>query len=392
MNVIFAIVLAITGSVIFGTDGNDVPVAARVLEDGTCAVILQSSPAEGPMSYSITLVRKDSEPDMDRLHTGMEDPTWTRGCGFLFDNAFALQLASWITVDEFSAILVYSGDTEPSDVIWLFQEDSLDEGAHDHPELSSVHVLPGGSGYLVTTDLRETDQEGVFEKELYRLGAEGDTLWASVVPVEGYWMNPDVIRSMPDGGCVVASDPDNFSATLFVSRFDWSGDALWSTSIDTGGEMVHKVRDILPAIDGGILLVAETDLFRMQNHCLLVLIDKHGNVVSEVLEDGLGHMSCTDGIRLEDGGYLLAGWTAERDQQLMHGFDMVPVLVRLNDTGEVVGWETFPGHRSRSEPLFLLETPDGFAMIGNCWDEDGYSSAEAFVEFVGLRDIPSGSL
>lgn len=392
MQIIFCITLAMMGSVTFGTDGNDVPVAARILDDGTCAVILQSSPAEGPMSYSITLVREDSEPDMDRLHTGMEDPTWTRGCGFLSDDAFALQLASWITVDEFSAILVYQGGTEPSDIAWLPQEGSLDSGADGYTVLSSILALPGDSGYLMTTDLIDPDYDELVRKDLYRLGASGDTIWASEVPVEGYWMNPDVIRSMPDGGCVVASDEDGFSGILQVSRFDRIGDLLWSTQVDAGGEMTHSVLDILPAADGGILLVAETDLFQMQSHCLLVMIDKNGNVVSEVLEEGLGHMSCTDGIRLEDGGYLLAGWTAEQDQQMMHSFDMVPVLVRLDSAGEVLGWETYPGPLSRSAPRFLLETPDGFAMIGNCWDENGYSSAEAFVEFVDIRDIPSGSL
>ncbi|GEM_PF-5804351 len=389
MHILFSIALTLLQGVTFGTDGRDVPVSVIALDDG-CAVVLQCADPAGGMSYVLALVPFDgSEPVLAPLDIDIDDPTWTRGCGWLSDDSFALQLSSWETVREFSEIQIYSRDTDPADIIWIPEEGYLDAGDLGYSEISSMLPLAGGSGYLMTADLHDADSDDVLSKDLFRLDSHGDTLWVSEIPVEGWWMNPDVLRSMPDGGCVVGSDEDGFSSTLFVSRFDRAGDIQWSAEVDARGEMTHSVQDILPARDDGTLLVGTTDMFRMQYHGLFVMLDARGNIVKETLEYGMGHLVCNSGIPLEDrGGFLLTGWTGEKNEEMMHSVDMDPVLVLLDPFGNVMGWNVLPGPAEYTDPLFILEAGDGFILVGSCWDEDDYYTADAFVEFIDQRDIP----
>lgn len=388
MHILFSIALTIIQGVTFGTDGRDLPVSARVLEDG-CAVVLQCADPEGGMSYMLVFVPGDgSEPILAPLDTGIDDPTWTRGCGWLSDESFALQISSWETVREFSEIQIYSHALDPADILWIPEEGYLNAGDQGYTEISSMLPLQGAAGYLMTSDLYDADSY-VLRKDLLKLDSNGDTLWVSEIPADGVWMNPDVLRAMPDGGCVVGSDEDSFSTTLFLSRFDRSGGLIWSAEVDAGGEMTHSVQDILPARDGGTLLIGDTDLFRMQYHSLFVMLDARGNVVKETLEYGLGHMVCNSGIPLQDrGGFLLTGWTGEKNEDSMHSVEMKPVLVLLDPFGNVIGWDVLRGLAEYTDPLFILETENGFALVGNCWDEDGYYTADAFVQFIDLGAIP----
>ena len=390
MNLILFLAFALTGGMTFGTSGRDVPVAARILEDGSCAVILQCTPDEGPMSYMLAIVSADgSDPVLEELNTGIENPAWTRGCGWTSDSSFVLQLSSWDSISDFSTLLKYSTGPEHSESIRIPEDGSLFDEDPGYMQISSFFPSSDGSGYLMTVDICDVNTDELRRKNLISITDSGDTLWVSEVPVEGYWMNPDVIRIMPDGGCVVVSDEDGFSDILYVSRFSRNGRILWSTRVPFGGDMTHEVSDILPAGGGGTLLIGNTDLENMRTHCITVYLDHQGNVVNRDINDGLGNMVCNCGLRLDNGGFLLAGWTGEEEDSDVLAVDMIPVLMLLDAFGNIRKWNMLDGAGEFTDPRFILKTDDGLALVGYCWDGDGYYTADAFVDFVGRRDIPS---
>ena len=63
-------------------------------------------------------------------------------------------------------------------------------------------------------------------------------------------------------------------------------------------------------------------------------------------------------------------------------------LVLLDPFGNVMGWNVLPGPAEYTDPLFILEAGDGFILVGSCWDEGDYYTADAFVEFIDHQDIP----
>ena len=379
-------VMAAAGVFTFGTPDSDTPVAARMLENGTIAVVVQSYPSSGDMHYWLALVDTENETEItrDRLRTGLDDPAWTRGCGFTSDSAFAMEVASWETSQEFTQIQFYDLTSgKPLNILEIPSSGTMEDS-----QLNAFHPLQGTEGCFFTTDIYSESEE-VARKHLVRLDGEGDTLWVSDMPFQGWWMNPDVVRPMPGGGAVTASDEDGFSPVLTVNRYSPGGDLLWSAQVDTEGEMLHSAHDILPAQNGGTLLVASTDMFRLNYHLLAVLFDENGEVLNETEESHEGNLQCLYGIALPEGGFLLAGGSqpcGEGSSAMDRA--MAPTLVRLDSRGGVQGIEVLESPDYNAQLRFLLRDGEEFILLGSCSGREDLGSRDLFVQRIDAGDLP----
>ncbi len=382
MQILIHTVLILTQSVTFGSSiTNDVVLAARMLPDGNCGLLVQSSVAECPATYGIVLVALDGAPVIIPLETGIDSPVWVRGSGWTSDGVLSLILSSYATGHEFTDIALFSTDGEFSRSIRIpAEERSLEVAEGERYVINAFLPCDDGSGFWMSTDLVDSESFQVFSKTLLRLGSQGDTLWSRDISCPDYWMNPDVIVSMPDGGCVVGSDEDGygesgFDQLLYLNRLSSTGDLLWSVEIETEGEMIHTVEDILSADDGGTLVIASSDRFGMQDNCLICLINREGQIVSKVFEAGLGHAVCTCGLPIE-GGFLLAGWTGPAIEDHAQPLDEDILLLRLDESGTPIEMDIIPVDDNR-EPRFILETPSGYLIVGSCW-QDYFLECDAF--------------
>jgi hypothetical protein len=369
--------------VVFGTDGGDVPVAPRLLENGSVAIVLQTFNQDTPLSYGVAIVPPDgSVPEIRTIETGMVDPLWTRGCCWTSDSTFAILLSTVADAQNLGEILICTLDDEPgvSSRTAIPAPDPRDENLE-----TGISSLAGArpAGFLMTVDRYADGWEDLQVKTLLRLGPLADTIWSAEVPCTGWWMNQDLLRPLPDGGCAVASDEDGFSETLFLSRFSPSGGRLWSLEYATGGEMTHSMTELLPAPSGGLLAVGVTDLFSRQDHTFLLLIDSDGVIVSERIENGSGQLCLTCGLALPDGRFLLAGWTSEASDTPMSSLEKRDCIMVLGADGSVDSFTA--GSAGDREPCFLLPDGDGVVIVGTV-HSDEYDLSDLYVE--RLDDIP----
>jgi hypothetical protein len=370
---------------VIGTDGDDLPVAARLQDDGTVAVVIQTIRDEGSIGYSLALFPPGGESaTLSEIDTGLAEPTWTRGCFWVSypwrDDVFALLVADgWDREDE-PQILYFEMGTDGS-ANRSFSADFL--RIPDGWRVSAATAAPNRFTYI-TLDECGADGEGLVGKYLEMIGMQGEGQWRFEVPCEGWWMNPDLIRTLPDGGCAVASDEDGFDETLYLSRFTGGRvGRLWSLEYETGGEMTHHMTELLPAPDGGLLAVGVTDLFTMRDHAFILLVDSTGTIVSETVEDGPGNLRLTCGLALPDGRFLLAGWAAEAGEYPMDRPGITDCLVTVDSRGAVEALTTLSG--SDREPCFLLPDGNGVVLVGMMPSTDSYGS-DVYVE--RLEDIP----
>ena len=136
--------------------------------------------------------------------------------------------------------------------------------------------------------------------------------------------------------------------------------------------MEHSVYDLIPSGGDRVLALCSTDNFTMTNSWLAVLLDSDGNVMWEVSDSGEGHALCKAGLALDDGTFLLAGWTGAKGSGYGLQAESQDVMtVRLDGSGRIIETEVI-GNQGSQDPRFILETTDGFLVIGvDAGEQDG---------------------
>ena len=145
------------------------------------------------------------------------------------------------------------------------------------------------------------------------------------------------------GGLVLAGFTESFGAggfDCYLIRTDLEGEMQWSKTF--GGKDNDRCWAVLPASDGGYVLVGETTSFGSgAEDCYLIKTDASGNEVWSKTFGGEKGDRCFSITQADDGGFLLVGQTYSEGAG-----DRDVYLVKTDASGNEVWSKTFGGPAS----------------------------------------------
>ena len=204
-----------------------------------------------------------------------------------------------------------------------------------------VFVSPTSDGGYVAVGLTRSFGEGDDDIYLVRIDATGSVLWTQTYggpETDNGW---SVHESA--GGLVIAGFTESFGMggfDCYLIRTDLEGEMQWSKTF--GGEHNDRCWALLPASDGGYVLVGETTSFGSgAEDCYLIKTDASGNEVWSKTFGGEKGDRCFSIAQADDGGFLLAGQTYSEGAG-----DRDVYLVKTDASGNEVWSKTFGGPAS----------------------------------------------
>jgi len=204
-----------------------------------------------------------------------------------------------------------------------------------------VFVSPTSDGGYVAVGLTRSFGEGDDDIYLVRIDATGSVLWTQTYggpETDNGW---SVHESA--GGLVIAGFTESFGMggfDCYLIRTDLEGEMQWSKTF--GGEHNDRCWALLPASDGGYVLVGETTSFGSgAEDCYLIKTDAAGNEVWSKTFGGEKGDRCFSITQADDGGFLLAGQTYSEGAG-----DRDVYLVKTDASGNEVWSKTFGGPAS----------------------------------------------
>lgn len=161
-------------------------------------------------------------------------------------------------------------------------------------------------GYILVGAENNTTPDDLL---LIKLDANGDLLWTKKIG-GGRHERPGVVKQTPDGGYMIAGNTGGFGAVntdAYVVKTDKDGNTEWTKVI--GENMFESFSDIVPADDGGYLLVGITQKTTMRNPDIIAVKLNNTGAVSWMYkyEYAGGDGQVNKALQTKDGGYILTG-------------------------------------------------------------------------------------
>ena len=226
-------------------------------------------------------------------------------------------------------------------------------------------------GYIIIGGTKSFNN-GIDDLYLIKTDDNGDTLWTKVFG--GLW--GDVGRSIKqdkDGnyiatGYTMSFDPGN--ADVWVLKFNETGDTLWTRRI--GGSQEEYGASIIQSKNEGYIITGYTQSFGLNHDVYLIRLDSSGDTVWTKHYGGQGSDFGEDVLELDDGGFIIAGYTTS------YGIgDYDCYLVRVNLNGDTL-WSKHYGGESDDKAYAIELFEDGFVLGGYTYNE-GSTERDAFI-------------
>ncbi len=231
-----------------------------------------------------------------------------------------------------------------------------------------IFVSPTSDGGYVAVGLTRSFGEGDDDIYLVRTDATGNVLWTQTYggpETDNGW---SVHESA--GGLVLAGFTKSFGMggfDCYLIRTDLEGEMQWSKTF--GGEDNDRCWALLPASDGGYVLVGETTSFGSgAEDCYLIKTDASGNEVWSKTFGGEKGDRCFSITQADDGGFLLVGQTYSEGAG-----DRDVYLVKTDASGNEVWSKTFGGPAS-DVGHSVTRTAEGHFVV------TGYTTSFAIAE------------
>ncbi|MCS7221550.1 MAG: hypothetical protein RML36_11085 [Anaerolineae bacterium] len=206
-----------------------------------------------------------------------------------------------------------------------------------------------------------------------RLDGDGRVRWSRSYSVPSELkLQPifdEAIVAVPEGGFLVVGTMRNeeggvYDRDIFAVRLDDRGNVQWSKRYFNQPDISNEARAVVPAPDGGFLIVGVTSTYYFANQrAYLLRIDSQGRVQWARTyattrwddPDSYDHTEFRDVLRLDEGGFAMAGST---------GFPSDLYALRINDSREVL-WHRSYGGRLFDPGYAVARTADGgFLFMG----------------------------
>ncbi len=262
---------------------------------------------------------------------------------------------------------------------------------------NAVRLLPNRT-VIVAGATRSNDgmlagsRQGLdFDAWLVKLNMNGAVLWQRSL---GGTLNDEArdVRITPDGGFMIAGYTESVELTgrskpqgrdVWLAKTDGLGALLWSKTYGGAGNDVAHV--LLPLPDGGYLLVGETgsagkkeapgsdvDLNHGGLDGWVLRLEADGRIRWQKCLGGEGNDVLNAAMRLQSGGYLLAGTSDSKDGDLNLNRGKTDGWLAMLDEGGNLVWSKSYGGTSYEELHAAGQLPDGKLVVaGTTFSNDG---------------------
>ncbi|MGJ8455642.1 hypothetical protein ACSFC1_10090 [Pseudothermotoga sp. U03pept] len=219
---------------------------------------------------------------------------------------------------------------------------------------------------------------------LVKLSKEGKLLWQKELGGSGT-DGAMCVKATSDGGFLAAVLSDSQDGDLPVQ---FGGQDLWLLKYDTNGNLQWKncygskgyetAFDVLE--DEGYLFVGYTTLSGSEDFWI-VKTDLSGKMIWEKTFGG-SDWDCAFGVAKQDDSYIIVGMTRSSDGDVQHNNGSADIwLIKLSKTGQLTWQKTFGGS-DWDQATSVINTKDGgFAVAATSWSEEmiGKSRSADFV-------------
>jgi len=268
-------------------------------------------------------------------------------------------------------VVVSNASTSPDDVSLLGMGTDIDGGfisferifgRTDSDGASSVRVTDDGGFILAGSTLLLGEEFG--DATLIKLDQYGQLIWSQVYGIEDYSESFSEAIPTNDGGYIAAgskaNSDDNEPPDVWIVKTDASGTVIWDKTF--GGNQNDGAADVITTSDGGYLIVGsyEHDTAQRQDvDAYLIKLNASGNLIWEKrwggeLGEGAGCVRQTS-----DGGYVIAGSTTSYGAGEHDGY-----LLKLNSNGNDVWYKTYGGTDWDKLGKVVLTDDGGYLIAG----------------------------
>jgi hypothetical protein len=164
-----------------------------------------------------------------------------------------------------------------------------------------------------------------------------------------------------DGGYILAGTTQSYGSgnrDAWLIKTDAQGNELWNKTF--GGVYDDWGRSALPTSDGGYIMVGSTRSFRAENtDTWLIKTDSQGQEVWNRIFGGANTDEALSVQHTDDGGYILAGWTASFGKGAFDAW-----LIKTDSQGREVWSRTFGGTNTDVAHSVQQTSDSGYILAG----------------------------
>jgi len=237
-------------------------------------------------------------------------------------------------------------------------------GSKDDWVSSLIQTTDGGyavAGYTKSFGAGEADFW------LLKLDKKGNRIWDKTYGGSGYDYASSLVQTS-DGGYAVAGSTESRGAggrDFWLLKLNSQGKLLWNRTY--GGSKDDEARSLIQVNDGGYLLAGWTDSYGAGTYDFWLLkLNSQGKLLWDRTFGERGWDEARTIIQTSDGGYTVAGFTwakgVEDDDDLW--------LLKLNSQGKLLWDRTFGGSKE-DRASSLIQTSDGGYVVAGSTESKG---------------------
>ena len=217
-------------------------------------------------------------------------------------------------------------------------------------------------GYIFTGSTIVTPP-GYTELLLVKTDGNGEVSWHNNFPMPMINLYGTVVHQTTDGGyIVVGSLGGSWLWDIIVIKADANGDLVWQKSFGKSDELDHGY-DILETSDGGYIALGLTTSYGNGNFDLwLIKLSPDGTEQWNTTIGGTSYDEPKKFTKTVDGGYIIVGQTDAAD-------DMGDVwVVKTDETGDVLWQKTFGDSNVTEYGVCIKTVSNGYIVLGGYQD------------------------
>ncbi len=227
----------------------------------------------------------------------------------------------------------------------------------------SVSITADG-GYIIAGSTTRVDQE-YSDALLVKTDVYGQIEWSQWYGLEEWSEGFSEVIATPDGGYLCVGSHANSQAkdepNIYVIKTDATGKVLWQKSFGRTPFKPDSGSDLIPTSDGGYLIAGRSTTAQDEN-AYLIKIDASGNLIWDKVYGGSAGENAASIKATGDGNYIFVGSSSSYKTGGTGDYDFY--LVKIDATGNVIWEKNYGGSDWDRGASVLVMNDGGYLMAG----------------------------